>query len=229
MRNITIPALVFSILSILFLTETTSAVPNKQIKELCKSFVGNEYWLKIAVVRIQDIAGGTDATNLYPGGNISYRATLGMFRQVQSSDSEDFAEQARASIQQHDLKTKSVRHWARGTKVKVHKVRAKRKEIEVDITEEGGSKSRIRFKFDKTPKAYTFNEVESLFTKILAVSEEDLMGAEETVEINMGMTIEEIVKVYGKPKSRINLGKKTVIKYDDMKLIFESNKLVDVE
>ena len=202
---------------------------NAEIKDLCKSFVGNEYWLKIDVIRIQKLAGGIDATNVYPEGNVSYRAKLGGFRQVQSSKSEDFAEQARSSIRDNDLKYFDVRVWNRGTKIKVRKIKVKKKEIEIDITEEGGSKSRIRFKFDKHPDAYTFDEVKNLFGQTLASSEVDLLGAEETAEINMGMSIEEIFKIYGKPKSRINLGEKTVLKYDDLTLIFQSEKLVDVQ
>ena len=33
----------------------------------------------------------------------------------------------------------------------------------------------------------------------------------------------------GKPKTRVDLGSKTVLTYDDLKLIFKDGKLVDAE
>ena len=58
---------------------------------------------------------------------------------------------------------------------------------------------------------------------------EELAGAETTVEIEMGMSVDDVIGVKGKPKSRVNLGAKTILVYDDLKLIFRDGQLVDVE
>ena len=40
---------------------------------------------------------------------------------------------------------------------------------------------------------------------------------------------EEVVAIKGKAKSKINLGEKVILTYDDVKLIFEEDKLVDAQ
>jgi hypothetical protein len=45
----------------------------------------------------------------------------------------------------------------------------------------------------------------------------------------MNMSIEEVIARKGKPKTRVELGSKTILSYDDLKLIFKDGKLVDAE
>ena len=68
-----------------------------------------------------------------------------------------------------------------------------------------------------------------MFEFTFADKKEDVPGFEKTVEIGLGMSVEEVVAIKGKPKSKINLGKKVILTYDDVKLIFEEDKLVDAQ
>lgn len=202
-----------------------------EVRKVCKEMEGRNFYLKISVVRIQHLIGGIDATNVYPGGKVYYRAKFGGLRQMQSTSAEDFAEEARVVAQKEaDSGLRShVRHWERGSQVKIHNVSAKKREVRVDVTEDGGSKSRIRFKFDKDMELYDAKTVRELFAFTFTDNEADLAGAEETVKIELGMSVEDVVKLKGKPKSEVDLGTKTIFVYDDLKLIFMDGQLKDVQ
>lgn len=97
------------------------------------------------------------------------------------------------------------------------------------VTEDGGSKSRIRFKFDKDMELYDAETVRELFEFTFTDNEADLAGAEETVKLELGMTVEEVKELKGKPESEVDLGIKVILVYEDLKLIFKEGKLADVE
>ena len=208
------------------------AAQTNDVRKVCKEMEGKNFWLKIGVIRIQHPIGGIDATNVYPGGKVYYRAKFGGLRQMQSTSAEDFAEEARMVAQTEAEKgalRSHVRHWERGSQVKIHKIRAKKQEVQVDVTEDGGSKSRIRFKFDKDMELYDAENVRELFSFTLTDNEADLAGADETIRIELGMSAEDVIRLKGKPKSEVDLGSKLILVYDDMKLIFQDGKLSDVE
>ena len=52
---------------------------------------------------------------------------------------------------------------------------------------------------------------------------------EETILLRMNMSIEEGTARKGKPKTCVELDSKTIISYDDLKLMFKDRKLVDAE
>ena len=54
-------------------------------------------------------------------------------------------------------------------------------------------------------------------------------GVVETVNIEPGMTIEQVIAAKGQPISRTNVGPKVILTYKDMKMIFTDGKLVDVQ
>ena len=60
-----------------------------------------------------------------------------------------------------------------------------------------------------------------------AESKEDL--AEKTTELMLGMSIEDVVQLKGNPLTRVNLGAKTILSYDDIKLIFQDGGLSDAQ
>ena len=201
-----------------------------EVRQVCREMLGKTLWLKIDVVRIQHFIGGIDATNVYPGGKLYYRAKFGGIRQIQSTSAEDFAEEVRVEAATHEVGLRSqVRRWERGSQVKIHRVRAKNKEVQVDVTEDGGSKSRIRFKFDKDMALYNAETVRELFAFTFADNEADLDGADKTIKLVLGMPVADVRKLKGKPASEVDLGRKLVLVYDDMKLIFIDGKLNDVE
>ena len=44
-----------------------------------------------------------------------------------------------------------------------------------------------------------------------------------------GMSIEEVVQLKGSPLTKVNLGTKTILSYDDIKRIFQDGGLADAE
>ena len=176
------------------------------------------------------VIGGKDATNVLPGPEMSYRATFGSMNQIQSSSAEEFAEEARLANQSAVGAggfSSTVRSYGRGTRVTILKYKINKTEIQIDVKEQGGSKAKIRFKFNNDPASYNPEVVEEMFLFLFAESEEDL--EEQTVEISLGMSVEAVIELKGKPKSRINLGSKIILTYDDMKIVFEDGKLSDVQ
>lgn len=195
------------------------------IVAFCKSVKGKSFYLKIGVVSIQHLIGSTDATNVFPGPEVSYRGTLGGVRDIQASDAEDFAEEAR--LEAANMEEASVRHYKRGTQVTIEKSKVEKNEMEIHLKEVGGSKTKVRFKFGKHPDAYNVATVQEMFAFTFAATKEEL--AAKTVELMQGMSIAEVVQLKGNPLTSVNLGAKTILSYDDIKLIFQDGGLSDAE
>ena len=203
---------------------TEAQTDRPAIVAFCKSVKGKDFYLKIDVVSIERPREGTDATNIFPGPRVSYRWTFDG-RRIQASDAEDFAEEARLEV---------VRHYRRGTKVTIEKSAVKKDKMEIHLKETGGSKTKVRFKFDKHPEAYNPATVMEMFAFTFAESKEDFAEskedlAEKTIELIPGMSIEEVVQLKGSPLTKVNLGTKTILSYDDIKLIFQDGSLSDAE
>ena len=228
---------------------TEAQTDRPAIVAFCKSVKGKDFYLKIDVVSIERPREGTDATNIFPGPRVSYRWTFDGRRiqasditkkapkwlntvelifdgkRIQASDAEDFAEEARLEV---------VRHYRRGTKVTIEKSAVKKDKMEIHLKETGGSKTKVRFKFDKHPEAYNPATVMEMFAFTFAESKEDFAEskedlAEKTIELIPGMSIEEVVQLKGSPLTKVNLGTKTILSYDDIKLIFQDGSLSDAE
>ena len=121
----------------------------------------------------------------------------------------------------------SVRVIQRGAKAVIRKAEAKEKEVYIELDKLSGARHAVRLKVNRDN--YTIAEVDRLFDVAFAASEAELAGSEVTVLLNMNMTIEEVIARKGKPKTRVELGDKTVLAYDDLKLIFENGELVDAQ
>ena len=188
---------------------------------------GETFWIKIAFVEVNDGIRGVDAANVLENGEVSYRATFGGFRQSQSQSAEDFAEEARNIIIRDELSGWSVRVIQRGAKVKIRRAEAKEKEVYIELDKLSGARHAVRLKVNRDN--YTVAEVERLFNIAFAASEAELAGSEETVLLELNMTIEEVIARKGNPGTRVELGDKTVLAYDDVKLIFVDGKLVDAK
>lgn len=221
---------------------TEAQTDRPAIVAFCKSVKGKDFYLKIGVVSIERPREGTDATNIFPGPGVSYRWTFDGRRiqasditkkapkwlsaveltfdgrRIQASDAEDFAEEARLEV---------VRHYRRGTKVTIEKSKVEEDEMEIHLKKTDGSKTKVRFKFDKHPDAYNPATVMEMFAFTFAESKEDL--AEKTIELMPGMSIEEVVQLKGSPLTKVNLGTKTILSYDDIKLIFQDGGLADAQ
>lgn len=197
------------------------------VASFLNDLVGQNFWLKIDVIRVQHPLGGQDATNIYRDGNVSYRALIGSgLRSTVSTDAEEFTKEVQR-IALQDKKNISARVWRRGARVTVHDFKAKGDEVFIDITDVGGSKTRVRLKFEDGP--YDLEDVERVFAVGFAESEAETKGADATVALELGMPADRVIALKGKPKTQVNLGKKTILTYEDMKLIFENDRLVDVQ
>ena len=221
----------FVALSILtVLTVPSTFAQSKNVKNHVSNFVGKEYWLKIDLVEVNFGFVGTDAANVFSNGEVSYRAKIGSIfsRQVQSQDAEDFAEEARIQLAK-DKKNKisAVRRIQRGAKVGIRKAEAKKKEVYVELDKSSGARHAVHLKIDRGN--YTTEEVNRLFQIAFAEKESELAGAETTVRIQMGMSVEQIIDLKGKPENHVELGPKTILTYPDLKLIFKDGLLVDVQ
>ena len=205
------------VLGVIAPVATEAQTDRPAIVAFCKSVKGKDFYLKIDVVSTERPREGTDATNIFPGPEVSYRWTFDG-RRIQASDAEDFAEEARLE---------SVRHYRRGTKVTIEKSAVKKDKMEIHLKETGGSKTKVRFKFDKDLEAYNPATVMEMFAFTFAESREDI--EKKTIELIPGMSIEEVVQLKGNPLTKVTLGAKTILSYDDIKLIFQDGSLSDAQ
>ena len=188
---------------------------------------GKTFWIKIAFVEVNDGIRGIDAANVLENGEVSYRATIGGFRQSQSQSAEDFAEEVRNIITRDALSGWSVRVIQRGAKVVIRKAEAREKDVYIELDKLSGARHAVRLKVNRDK--YTIPEVERLFNVAFAASEAELAGPEETVLLKLNMSIEEVIARKGKPRTRVELGDKTILAYEDLKLIFKDGRLADAE
>ena len=205
---------------------TPEQLAQRQEKRLftvwCDSMIDREYWLKIEVFRVHFLGGGKDVTNISPSGQVYYRGIIAGFSPTQTATAEDFARALAASNSNGQ-----PRFIGKGSRVRITAVNSRMDDVKVDFTDEAGTWSSI---FLKTTSANrTVEEISQLFHVAFAESEVELSGADATVEIQLGMTVEEVIKLKGKPSDQIVLGSKIILKYDDLKLIFQDGKLVEAE
>ena len=214
-------------LSMIIVSVQTVQAQPADVKSHVAALKGKTFWLKIDLVEVNDGLRGIDAANVLENGEVSYRATIGGFRQSQSQSAEDFAEEVRNIIARDELLGWSVRVIQRGAKVVIRKAEAKEKEVYIELDKLSGARHAVRLKVNRDN--YTISEVKRLFNVAFAASEVELEGAEKTILLKLDMSIDEVIALKGNPKTRVELGSKTILSYDDLKLIFKDGKLVDAE
>ena len=96
----------------------------------------------------------------------------------------------------------------------------------MELEKVAGAKHAVHLKFEK---GYALADFQENFKVVFAKSEAELQGVEKTISIKLGMSIEDVISLKGKPKTQVDLGSKTILTYDDLKLIFENDKLADVQ
>jgi len=224
---------IFCVLCLAISTIGIAEGQTRLVKRFIAKKIGTQGYLKAPVIRIEHgnpFLGAEDATNVVDG-HVRYKARLpgaGLFENdAESTNALQFRQQAESTIKNRDNKddrSSTVRFFDRGTPFMIHKTHFKKKgkEIWTDVTFSSGTKSRIRFYFDDA--TYTTGEVRTQLEVI--ISPRPLDAVAKIVE---GMSTKEVVSIKGKPKSEISIGSKTVLTYDDVKLIFRNDKLVDVE
>jgi hypothetical protein len=76
----------------------------------------------------------------------------------------------------------------------------------------------------------TFEKVDQRMQQFFDVFDkiEDI-NKKETVELKLGMTIEEVVALMKEPSKKVDLGDKIIYKYDDMVITFQEGKVINIE
>lgn len=193
-----------------------------EIKEYCQSLVGQNFFLKIEVVKIFEGLKNTDATNIYPTGEVIHRKSFTVTPDARVFASE-IGRQALAK----------GRDWyisllERGTQILVHRVEIKKTEVQIEFTQQSGRQKKdhlelpqqtVRLKFDKK---FTVEDVKESFARGFGQSR-----YEAVIELRKGMTEDEIVDRTGIPNRRLILDTKTILYFDDMKLILIDGELAD--
>lgn len=213
-------------LAFLLLSGAAMAGPAPEVVALAKSLGGKAYWLRIGVVRLQwEMGGGTDAANVYRDGTVKYEARFGGIRKVESTSFDQFLADAERVIHQGG-KSMTVKAMHSGAGVTIATAKAEGDQMVIEFQDASKSKQKVTFKFGDGP--YGVEDVNRLLKVCFADSEAEAKGT-ATVTLALGMSIEEVVAAKGAPKTRVELGAKTILTYPDMKLVFENGKLVDVQ
>lgn len=203
------------------------AAPSREILDFLKSLEGKSTWLRIDVIRVQYALGGKDATNVLPDGHVRYRLKMG-FRSAESTSTEEFTRDVHSNLErQHQAG--QVRMVGKGSPVTITKAEASDDEVELEIRDSGDSKNKIRFKYDKDKESFTTDNVKRLLAVCFADTEAEATSDQPTAAIKLGMSVDEVIAVKGAPKTKVDLGAKTILTYPDLKLIFEDGKLADVQ
>jgi hypothetical protein len=214
------------ILALLFAATPAAAGPAPEVVALAKSLEGKSIWLRVGVVRLQwQMGGGTDAANVYRDGTVKYEARFGGMRKTEATSFDQFLADAERVIHQGG-KSMTVKAMNSGTGVTITTAKAEDDQMVIEFHDAAKSKQKVTFKFGNG--AYGVEDVNRLLKVCFADSEAEAKGT-ATVTIKMGMTVEEVIAAKGAPKTKVELGSKTILTYPDMKLVFENGKLVDVQ
>lgn len=188
-----------------------------------RQITSRSVWLNIDVLRVKSLLGVTDATRVHPDGTVYHRSQL---------DPRTIPNAAWTQAPQ-DLFGGS-RVLKRGARVTVKEVRMGRDHIRLDLTGAGGTDAALRFVFGA--EGLTLEGFDrALGTAFSETRPEEAQSPGKvtqpvkTVQIDLGMTIEDVIKLRGQPETRINLGAKTILTYEDVKFIFLDDKLVDAQ
>ena len=213
----------------------TSKEIQKEIEAFGEALKGKEFYLRESILRVSArgrfaIGKATDATNVYPDGNIYYQGTIEGGVQINTQDPAEFTEEARRKLLAAENNKAAVIGLDRGSKIMIHDIEVEDDETRIQITLPGSYyseiKSTVRFKmFDSVN---SFDDFKFMFDKAFAENEYEVLRNDRTVEINEGIGSDELVKLIGLADYKINLGAKSILVYGDLRYIFEEDKLVDL-
>lgn len=123
--------------------------PDPAIESFLRTLEGRSYELRVPVLRVDAILGHIDTTYAYPDGRILYKYLLSGFRKTVTDDARELARDIRHAARMRDDEYTRPRIWRPGTRVRVHGMRVKDKEAQVNITRLfDGSRSSVRIVAD---------------------------------------------------------------------------------
>lgn len=214
-------------------------------------FVGRQVWTKWDILYIDGeggLLGGLrdEIVTRYKSGNVIYQSQGSgeERRKISTTSSRDFANQfsgvrdeevdkrRKQSAEENAVESivsgrTTLRLAGRGSPLTIGKFKYKLKlgSQRVEI--------QLRDPFKKDLKAWLYPDngyglSPSVFESLLS-SMFSFVDPNYAVEISLGMSIEELIRLKGEPITRINLGPKTILTYEDVKFIFEEGALVDAQ
>ena len=195
----------------------TSTMIYRANQALAKNLKGAEKWLKIDVIKA-----GENVTYIGADSQAYYHLPnkFSLRRSPRYATAEDFLAEYRQQPRSYQID-----HWPAGTKVIIHKVEIWETFVELGLTNAGGNKSVITLNFGRRDFAPT--DIRGLLRRVLADSAN--WRQEKMVTLELGMTMDEVIRAKGQPKTRAAMGEKIVLVYADVKITFQDGKLVDVQ
>jgi len=202
-------------------------------RAFAKKLMGQKKWLKIDAPMIRENTqyGGAGAAYIFPDDKIYYKLQYYLGRKEWAYQTESIAELENEV--RHRLLNYSTEVWSRGTQVTITAINFVEKwkksdyHAQIIITNFKGDKNSVKIVFD-----FNGNNVEKFQRAIsiaFANNENELQNTGQTAKLSLGMSIDDVIKMKGEPKTRADLGAKTVLTYDDVKIVFQDGKLVDVQ
>jgi len=197
----------------------------------CSELVDQEYWLRTDVIRIQGNFKATDATNVYPDGRVYHQGTIQKGVQITAQYAAEFTAEARRKLGFDEAQNAAtVRTMKAGARVLIHDVAVKDGEIKVKITRRGSWYAQVKTTVRlKMAKGYTLEDAQMQFNAAFAKHEYQVKHAYQTDVVRQGMTTDEVTKIMGLSDTRIELGPRTILVYDDLRLVFDADALADAQ
>ena len=197
----------------------------------CSELVDQEYWLRTDVIRIQGNFKATDATNVYPDGRVYHQGTIQKGVQITAQYAAEFTAEARRKLGFDEAQNAAtVRTMKAGARVLIHDVAVKDGEIKVKITRRGSWYAKVKTTVRlKMAKGYTLEDAQMQFNAAFAKHEYQVKHAYQTDVVRQGMTTDEVTKIMGLSDTRIELGPRTILVYDDLRLVFDADALADAQ
>lgn len=191
-------------------------------KALADSLKNKTKWLKIEVIRLEkNFLENSDVTHI---ADSSVYYMLGFDNSFKKATRYYSADEFVAEYRSR-LRNFTISRWPADLKVTIHKISPLSMGWAVSITNHTGNKSTLYFDFN------TVNYDTNNIKKLLSVAFADSANWREKASARLveGMSIAEVINIKGQPKTRADVGEKTVLIYDDLKIIFRNEKLIDVQ
>ena len=191
-------------------------------KALADSLKNKTKWLKVEVIRLEkSFLENSDVTHI---ADSSVYYMLGFDNSFKKATRYYSADEFVAEYRSR-LRNFTISRWPVGLKVVVHKISPQETGWAVGITNPTSSKSTIYLDFNDL--IYDPLSIK----KLLAIAFADSANWREKIPVRLveGMSIAEVIRIKGQPKTRADIGEKTILTYDDLKIVFRNEKLVDVQ
>lgn len=191
-------------------------------KALADSLKNKTKWLKVEVIRLEkSFLENSDVTHI---ADSSVYYMLGFDNSFKKATRYYSADEFVAEYRSR-LRSFTISRWLVGLKVVVHKISQQETGWAVGITNPTGSKSTVYLDFNDV--AYRAVDIKKLLT--VAFADSANWNERKSANLTAGMLIADVIKIKGQPKTRVEIGTKTVFTYDDLKIIFQDGKLVDAQ